>query len=415
MADPSNENRRYDVVVFGATGFTGGLVVEYFAEHHTRRDVRWAIAGRNSERLHELRDRIVASHPTLDPPPVVVADSKDPDSLNAMAASTKVVCTTVGPYARYGAPLVAACIEQGSHVVDLTGEPQFVRHSVDSFHEAAVEAGVRVVHCCGFDSIPSDLGTRLLQDAVIARDGRPCDEIKLFVVDLRGAVSGGTIESMVGLMEAARSPAVRRILGDPYALNPAGERHGPDRREPLGPDRDPLAQTWTAPFVMAAINSRVVRRTNALLDFPYGRSFRYQEVMATGSGAMGWLRAASSALGLGLFLAGMRFDPSRALLRRWVLPEPGRGPSRARMEAGRFAMRLSARRDGSEVGSCVVRGSRDPGYLATAGMIAEAAVHLASDEEGSRCQAGVLTPVTGLGPAITARLERAGLEFELQV
>ena len=268
---------------------------------------------------------------------------------------------------------------------------------------------MRIIHCCGFDSIPSDLGTRALQDAVIARDGRPCDEVKLFVVDLRGAVSGGTIESMVGVMDAARDPAVRKVLGDPYALNPPGERHGPDRREPRGPDHDRVTDTWTAPFVMAAINSRVVRRSNALLDFAYGRNFRYQEVMATGTGPAGWLRAFSTAAGLGLFLVGMRAGPTRALLRRWVLPDPGRGPSRERMAAGRFAMRLSGRRDGNEVGACIVRGSRDPGSAATAGMIAEAAVHLGSDDRTARCAAGVLTPATGLGDEITAGVGRGEL------
>lgn len=415
VTDPTPTARPYDVVVFGATGFTGALVAEYLAGHHAGTGLRWAIAGRDAERLHAVRDRIAATHPGPDPAPVIVADSHDSASLNAMAASTKVVCTTVGPYARHGIPLVDACIAQGTDVVDLTGEPHFVRRSVDTFHDAAEAAGVHVVHCCGFDSIPSDLGTRALQDAVIARDGRPCDEIKLFVTDLRGAVSGGTIESMVGVMDAARDPDVRKILGDPYALNPPGERHGPDLREPRGPDHDRMSDTWTAPFVMAAINSRVVRRSNALLDFAYGRDFRYQEVMDTGTGPAGWLRASATSIGLGLFFSGMRAAPTRALLRRWALPDPGRGPSRERMAAGHFTMRLSGRRAGTEVGACIVRGSRDPGYAATAGMIAEAAVHRASADRTAPCSGGVLTPAAGLGHAILPSLKKAGLEFEVQV
>ena len=409
---PSDRVRPFDVVVFGATGFTGRLVAEYLAAHHAGEGLRWAIAGRDTVRLHAVRDELAS---TGSAPSVVVADSRDRASLEAMAASTRVVCTTVGPYARHGDPLVAACIDQGADQVDLTGEPHYVRHTVDTRHDDAVAAGVRIVHCCGFDSIPSDLGTLALQDAVLARDGRPCDTVQLEVIDLRGGVSGGTIASMVEVMDAAHDPAVREILSDPYALNPPDSRSGPDGADQATPRHDPITGTWTAPFVMAAINARVVRRTNALLDFRYGRDFRYGEVTRTGRGAIGAVRAGFLAAGIALFYSAMRARTTRRPLRRWVLPDPGEGPGRDAVESGHFTMRLSGRRNGSEVGHVLVHGWRDPGYGATACMLAESALCLALDRDVLPTRAGVLTPAAAMGSTLRARLDRTDVRFDVHV
>ena len=348
-------DRDHDVVLYGATGFTGRLVAEHLAERHASASFRWALAGRDERRLLELREELRRRFPSLDTLAVIVADSHDPESLDRLAASAAVVCTTVGPYARLGEPLVAACVRRRTDYVDLTGEPQFVRRTIDRYHEAAASGGVRIVHCCGFDSIPSDLGTFALQEAIIARDGRPCDEVKFLLQDIRGGVSGGTIASMVELLEDAREPGVARVVSDPYGLNPEGMRRGPDTGDQVGVLRDPVSRSWTGPFVMAPVNTRVVRRTNALLGQRYGHEFRYSEVVDTGHGPAGAVRATLLAAGLAGFRAAMHFGPTRALLRRFALPAPGEGPDRRAIESGHFTARLSGRRDGQEVAQVTVR------------------------------------------------------------
>lgn len=408
-------DREHHVVLYGATGFTGRLVAEHLAEHHATASLRWAIAGRDESRLFALRDDLRRRFPHLDALDVIVADSRDPESLDRLVASSAVVCTTVGPYARLGEPLVAACVRRGTDYVDLTGEPQFVRRTIDRHHDVAAAGGVRIVHCCGFDSIPSDLGTFALQDAVIARDGRPCDEVKFLLQDIRGGVSGGTIASMVELLEDARDPGVAELVYDPYGLNPEGARHGPDTSDQVGVLRDPVTRTWTGPFVMAPVNTRVVRRTNALLGARYGPEFRYSEVVDTGSGPTGAVRATLLAAGLAGFRAAMHFGPTRALLRRFVLPSPGEGPDRRSIESGHFTARLSGRRDGHEIARVTVHAHRDPGYGATAIMLAESALCLATmPRDHAPGPPGVVTPACAMGSALIERLAQHGVGFVVQ-
>ena len=271
MSPPRDRSRPHDLVLWGATGFTGEIVAEYlvrWAAAHPDVGLRWALAGRNQAKLEQVRSRLVSIDPTAAELPLITGDSHDRASLDAIARDASVVCTTVGPYAQYGAELVAACVEHGTDYCDLTGENHFIRRMIDAHQTAAEASGARIVNCCGFDSIPSDLGTLVLQDAAEKRHGRPCDRVTLYVDRVKGGMSGGTIASMKNLMEEAeKDPEVRRIFGHPYALNPEGEREGPDGSDARGVGRSPDGR-WTAPFVMAAINTRIVRRSNALLGYP---------------------------------------------------------------------------------------------------------------------------------------------------
>lgn len=385
----------HEVVLFGATGFTGRLVAEELA----RRDVRWAMAGRRRDALERARDELGVDVP------IVVADASDLGALRAMASEARVVCTTVGPYSRHGEPLVEACVAEGTHYCDLAGEPHFVRRMVTRFHDLAASCHVRIVHACGFDSVPSDLGCFLLQEAAIARAGAPAREVRLYVRRLRGAFSGGTIESLMASLEQRRDPEVRAAMRDPYALVPGAS--GPPVRD-LTCGVDHADGSFLAPFVMAPTNARVVRRTNALLGWRYGNDFRYDEVSSF-RGASGAVRAFGLTAGLLAFGAAVSVRPTRDLARR-LLPGPSEGPGPEQRQRGRFEMELVAR-EPEEV-RVVVGADRDPGYAGTAIMLAESALCLARDPLPDRF--GVLTPASAMGHALVDRLRRAGFRFEVR-
>jgi short subunit dehydrogenase-like uncharacterized protein len=257
--------RPYDIVLFGATGFTGRLVADYL---NTVPQLRWAIAGRNRSKLEALRNELARLVPRAEPLPVLIADSADAAALADVAGSTRVVCTTVGPYDIHGEPLVAACVKAGTDYCDLTGETPFIRRMVDTYHDAARASGARIVHCCGFDSIPSDLGTHVLQQSFNEHHGQPATRVRFELVRASGGFSGGTVASLLNVVQQATNPAVRRVLADPYSLNPAGERHGPDGGDRVAPHRDPRSGRWLGPFLMGPINTRIVRRSHALLGRP---------------------------------------------------------------------------------------------------------------------------------------------------
>jgi len=402
--------REFDLILWGASGFTGRLVAEHLARVGPERKLRWAVGGRNPEKLAAmLRD---IGMPDI---PVVLGDSQDPRSMADLARRTRAVCSTVGPYALYGAELVAACADTGTHYCDLSGEVHWMRRMIDQHEARAVETGARLVHSCGFDSIPSDLGCLFLQQHAIERYGRPCGSVKLFVRKMKGTFSGGTVASMLNALEVAkRSPDDRRIMGNPYALNPAGERKGPDGRDQAGPHRDPDADCWTAPFVMAAINTRIVRRSHALLGWPWGHRFRYSESVTTGRGLAGLARATAITAALGGFLAAASIGPARALMNRMFLPQPGEGPNEAAREAGGFEMLLIGRHPSAAQKhiSARVTGRRDPGYGATARMLGEAAICLALDGDKLPVAGGSWTPATAFGELLIERLaEGADVRF----
>lgn len=408
--------RSNDVLLWGATGYTGQLVAEYLLRHYgVGGKLRWALGGRNREKLEKVRAALEAVDPRARELPILLGDGRDRASLDRLAVDARVVCSTVGPYAVHGRELVAACVEAGTDYCDLTGEPQFVRDMIDAHHERARVTGARIVHCCGYDSIPSDLGTLMLQEtAREALDSR-CVEVKCFAGEQKGGISGGTAASMVAIAdEASHDPKVRRVMADPYALDPGRGERGPDRRDQLGVKWDDDLGMWTGPFLMAAINARVVRRSNALLDYAYGRDFRYREAMSFGKGPRGLLMAAGVSAGTAVGFAAMAIAPLRRVVADRVLPAPGEGPSKETREHGFFVTRLvGTLPDGARKLRGTVRGTSDPGYGETAKMLSEAAVCLAHDGDVIRREGGVLTPAACMGMRLVQRLRDAGMTFDV--
>jgi short subunit dehydrogenase-like uncharacterized protein len=407
MARPS-----FDLVLHGATSFVGRIAAEHLVERHgVGGALRWAISGRSPERLHALRDLLGRRAAKL---PVVVADAADDDALRALCASTRVVASTVGPYALYGEPLVAACAATGTDYCDLTGEVQWVRRMIERHQRAARRSGARIVHCCGFDSLPSDLGVHVLQREAVARFGQPLARVRARVWKMRGGFSGGTIASLLNVLdEARRDAALRRTLADPYALCPPSRARRPRQPEVRLPEYDAVAGAWLAPFVMAAINTRVVHRTNALRKAAYGRGFVYDEAVSCGPGLGGRARATALAAGLASALAAGAVPPLRAALERFVLPAPGEGPSPEQQRHGRWELRFFGGDDATARLALQVTGDRDPGYGSTGKMFVEAAIALAPDRGRARAPGGFWTPAALLGDRLVERLvAHAGVRFE---
>ncbi|HEY4118912.1 MAG TPA: saccharopine dehydrogenase NADP-binding domain-containing protein [Byssovorax sp.] len=402
--------RELDVVVFGATGFTGRLVASYLSSRVA--PGRLALAGRDAGKLAAVADEIGAGAA-----PRIVVDAKDAAALAEVAARAQVVCTTVGPYARYGNELVAACVAKGTDYCDLTGEPHFMRRMIDRHHEDAVKSGARIVHTCGFDSIPSDLGVYVLQAHARAAHGAPASKVTLGVRKLKGGASGGTVASLLGVLEDARRDRdVRRVMLDPYSLNPDGERRGADGPGQRGVSFSQDFDGWAAPFMMAGVNERVVRRTNALSHYAYGEGFRYGEVMTFKRGAAGFASAVVATGAAGALLAGAALPPLMKLAEKTVLPKPGEGPSAEAREAGSFDLRLVGHGTDSKGAEFTVRGvvtgKGDPGYAATSRMLGESALCLALDPRASG--GGVLTPAIALGDALVARLRKVDFTFDAE-
>ena len=410
----TGQEREFDLVLWGATGFTGRLVAEYLLGRYgaSGEDLSWALAGRSQQKLEAVRAGLGAAAGDL---PLVVGDADDALFTDGLAARARVVCTTVGPYARYGSKLVASCARQGTDYCDLTGELQWMRRMIDSHQGEAVASGARIVHTCGFDSIPSDLGVFFLQREMQARHGVACSRIKYRVVNFSGGFSGGTVASLLNVMaEAGSNPEVRQILADPYSINPEGQRSGPDEPDRMSPFHDEDFDAWTAPFVMAAINTRVVRRSNALLGYVYGEDFRYDEATLMGPGVLGLAKATAFTAVLGGMLGAGAVKPLRGLLAR-MLPSPGEGPTREQRERGFFDIKLFGEHpvDRGKSLRARVTGDRDPGYGSTAQMLGEAAVCLARDELD--VGGGFLTPAAAMGEPLLARLQAsAGLGFSIE-
>lgn len=391
--------REFDLVLFGATGFTGKLVAEYLAASAEK--PRWAVAGRSADKLKALG---------LDVPSVVV-DALDASAMNEVAKRTKVICTTVGPYAKYGTEVVAACANHGTHYCDLAGEVQWMRRMIDAHHERAKETGARIVHTCGFDSIPSDLGTWAVQREFRTMYGMPAQHVTALFGESSGTVSGGTVASgMETAREGSESRDVRRLLANPYALDP-----DPKARRAASPDETRIGwnadlKMFTIPFLMAGINTRVVRRAHALAGFPWGDDFVYREVMST----PGSPRGLAMAVGVTGALAGIAFAMKRPALRARLAkraPKPGEGPSAERRARGHWKVRFVAKNGANKLFYVVGDKHGDPGYGSTAKMLGESALSLALDPLTS--SGGVTTPSVAMGPFLFDRLRRIGLTFEV--
>lgn len=401
----------YDVVIMGATGFTGRLVVEYLlGRYGVDGELSWAIAGRDGRKLEALRAEFNAEDL-----PIIEADSHNRASLDELVKKTHVVCSTVGPYALHGDDLVAACVDAGTDYCDLTGEVPWMRRMLDQHAERAKQTGARIVHCCGFDSIPSDMGVWFAQQQAMATLNKPLVKIRMGVEAMRGKMSGGTAASMMNIIqESQKDPHTARVLKNPFALCPADQQSGVRQPYVKGPVFDPSLSVWLAPFVMAAINTRVVHKSHALAGRPWGDEFVYDEAMMTGRGFKGRRRAWVWSLMLGGFALGASLKPIRALMKRTVLPDQGEGPTPKEREQGFFKLRFFGETSDGERFSVRVTGDRDPGYGSTAKMLSEAAVCLATQTAKGSVEGGFWTPSTALGEPLKERLiNNAGLTFEV--
>lgn len=402
-----SSTRPYDVILYGATGFVGRQTVAYFAEH--AKDLRWALAGRNAQKLEAIRREAGSAALSAG---IVVADSGDADALNALAASARVVLSTAGPFAVFGSALVAACVANGTHYVDITGETAWVRDMIDQHHDAAARSGTRIVPCCGFDSVPSDIGAWLVVQAMQAQHGETCATVKASF-SMRGGVNGGTLASALNMIDTGQSKAMEK----PFLLNPEGSVPTPHAidADPFAPSRDKDFKAWLGPFVMGTINTRVVRRSAALLGYGgKANSFHYQEYMRFGAGPLAAVAAAGFCAGMIQGNVAMRSSAVRALAKKFV-PAPGSGPSESAMDNGSFRCELVGTSASGNQVRVKVAGQGDPGNRATTIMVCEAAMALVRDAKrlprGAK-GGGVLTPASAFGEVLVERLQDAGLILE---
>jgi len=401
---------KYDIVIFGATSFVGQILVGYMMqEYGANSQLKWAIAGRSQEKLDEVKVKYNAQEIDL-----ILANASNEAELTNMVKQTRVIVSTVGPYALYGEPLVKVCVETGTDYCDLTGEIQWYKRMVDRYEKSAQKTGARIVHCSGFDSIPSDLGVLFLQDKAKDVFGETCQKVKMRVANLKGGASGGTIASMVNIAkEAAKDSNLRKELKNPYSICP--ENHGFKSRQDnvSTAEFDEEFDCWVGPFVMGVVNTRVVHRSNALLNNGYHSNFYYDEAMMMGKGRKGKSRARNMAWGLNIFMLLAAIKPSRWLLERFILLKPGQGPTEEEQLKGYFKMQFIGITESGKKIKTQVTGDRDPGYGSTAKMLAQAAVRL-SEVNKSEKAGGFWTPASIYGePLINKLVEHSGLSFEV--
>tara|TARA_B100001059_G_scaffold135159_1_gene135429 strand:+ start:605 stop:1813 length:1209 start_codon:yes stop_codon:yes gene_type:complete len=395
--------RDFDLIIWGATGFTGNLVCDYISKNYNERELRWAIAGRNEKKILKLQQKL-----KIDDSRTIIADSSDKDSLVKMVKKSKVVCTTVGPYAKYGTNLVEACIEGETNYCDITGETQWIRRIIDRFHTKAKEKNIKIINSCGFDSIPSDMGVFYSQKIMLEKTGKYASTINMRVAGAKGGISGGTYNSLSNVLEEALiDKEVRKTLTNPYGLNPIDKQFGPDKSDLRKVIFDTVSNSWIAPFVMAGINTKIVRRSHALMDFMYGKNFAYDEATLTGKGIAGQIRGYMSLIPI--FLATRKKGSIIKKIVDFILPKSGEGPSEKTRINGYYNLRFYLTADKITYVSKVL-GDMDPGYGSTSKMLAESAICLALDEIPDTY--GILTPSVALGDSLLKRLEEnAGLTF----
>jgi len=409
MSKPADTT--YDLVVFGATSFVGQILTRYLLETYgLGRKVKWAIAGRSQTRLDELKASLGEDAGKL---PVVIADASNDAQLTAMCEQTRVIISTVGPYALYGEPLVRACVRTGTDYCDLTGEVQWIRKMIERYEEEAKSSGARIVHCCGFDSIPSDMGVWYLQGQAEQTFGQPCVDVRMRAKAVKGGLSGGTVASMINIAkEAASDPQLRKELANPFSICPPEHRSQTRQPSLSSAQYDETFDVWLAPFVMGAINIRVVHRSNALQNARYGKEFTYDEAIMMGKGIKGRLAALSMTGALGVFFTASALKPTRWVVEKLV-PKPGEGPSPKAQEEGFYDLRFVGRTKDDQVIITRVTGDRDPGYGSTSKMLGESGMCLAFDLPADH-PGGFWTPASLLDGSLMERLtSNAGLRFEI--
>ncbi len=405
-------NPPFDLTVFGATSFVGQILCDYLFERHgADGDLKWAMAGRSKTKLETVRASLGGGASGIE---LITADAADENALREMCGRSRVIVSTVGPYALYGSELVKVCVETGTDYVDLTGEAQWILRMLQAHESQAEKSGARIIHCCGFDSVPSDLGVHHHQKAALEKFGEPATQIRMQVARMKGAASGGTVASIVNIArEMTKNPALRKTLANPYALVPGGKARA--RQINIStPTHDPETGAWLGPFVMAGINTRIVHRSNALSGYDYGVDFLYDESMRMGRGLKGSLAATALTGGLGAFMAGAVLPPSRWLMEKYILPKPGEGPSPEQQRNGMYDLRFYGTTASGNTLTTRVTGDRDPGYGSTAKILGEAGACLAQDISKTEAGGGFWTPATALGDALRRRLvQHAGLTFEV--
>ena len=394
--------KQYDFILYGATSFVGQIMLEYLSAYSkaNTEEFSWAIAARNEQKLLQLK-----SEYGLDALDHYVADAHEQDKLSALCEKTKVIVTTVGPYALYGESLIAACAKSGTDYCDLTGEPQWIKAMLDKYEADAKASGARIVNCAGFDSIPSDLGVYLSQSLAIEKTGAPAKQIKMRVRRLKGTASGGTVASLLNVLkEAGDNAQLKRLLVNPYMLCSNDHSFSHRQKNHKKAEFDDDLKIWTMPFVMAAINERIVHRSNYLLNDLYGKDFIYDEAMSAKTASSAWI----TTLGLGAFVGAASITPIRNLLTKYVLPKPGEGPTKQQQEDGLFDMRFYASLSDSQQQVVQVYGDRDPGYGATAKMLSQVALCLSKDV--NEVEGGFWTPAAALAKPLMERLaQHAGV------
>ena len=397
--------KQYDLILYGATGFVGQQAIAYLSEHAAS-STRWAIAGRSLSKLKAARDAVAGLLPSVKGIPMVVADAQDEAALAKLAASTRVVLSCAGPYALYGSKLVAACVEHQTHYCDITGESPWMRQMIDAHHEKALSDGTRIVHACGFDSVPSDMGAYLLLREMKKRYGEDCTEIKAAFTVGGGGLNGGTIASVMNMIESGQSKA----LNDPFLLNPAGTapKDTAPHRDPLGAHWDKNLNTWLGLFVMGPVNTRVVRRSLALR----GDDASYQEYMRFGRSLVAGAVAGSFGVGSKISTGLLELPPLRKLAQR-MIPKPGEGPSAANMARGFFKIELVGQSAQGRKLRTLIGDSLDAGNGGTVKMMCESALAMTENENQLPRAAGVITPSVALGDVLEKRLLAAGMRIEV--
>lgn len=407
--------KQYDLIIYAASSFVGQLLCRYIDEqfnHPQQECFSWAIAGRNFTKLSQLSESLTYQ------PVVLKADTADQQALTDLCQQSKLICTTAGPYALYGEPLLKACVETGTDYCDLCGELPWLKAMIDKYHEQAQQSGARIIPCCGFDSIPSDLGVYYTQKIALETFGNHCQKISMRVRALRGSASGGTIASMVNIAkEAANEPKKRRLLANPYALCQKKLKGSPKLQTQT--KFDATFMRWTSPFIMASINTPVVLRSNELLGHPYGQDFSYDEAILAGKGWKGWLRASGLTATLRSFFLASSIKASRQLLEKHLLPKPGIGPSPLSQQSGFFDMRFCGF-DESSAQSIRIKltGQGDPGYASTSKMLGQVCGSVILDfyKKGKKTgpAGGFWTPSSFFGDILIKRLESAAdIKFEI--
>ena len=398
-----SNTKQLDLIIWGATGFTGQLVSEYINKKYSDTALKWGIAGRNKEKASVIAERLNIAKDRI-----FIADCNDLESLIKLTSKTKVICTTVGPYAKLGTNLIEACIKTNTNYCDITGETQWIRKMIDKYHSKAKENKIKIINSCGFDSIPSDMGVFYSQKNLFEKTGKYANSINMRVAGAKGGISGGTYNSLSNVLEEARlDKEVRKTLTNPYGLNPIGRQNGPDKTDLQSVIFDKVSNSWIAPFVMAGINTKIVRRSHALIDFKYGSDFSYDEATLSGKGVLGQVKGYLSLIPV--FLATRKKGSFIKNIVDYILPKSGEGPSEKTRISGYYNLRFYLTQQDKIYLSKVI-GDMDPGYGSTSKMLAESAVCLALDKTPETY--GILTPSVALGDPLLKRLEEnAGLTF----